>query len=428
MDAYDAMEVIGKGSFGVVRKIRRKSDGKILVWKEMNYGQMNEKEKQLLVSEVNILRELRHPHVVRYYDRMIDRSSTTIYIVMEHCEGGDLAGLIKKAKRERRQIDEDTVWKIFAQCLLALNECHNYTYHNPDGEGQGKNSRIVHRDLKPSNVFLDSNNNIKIGDFGLARILGNGSLARTNVGTPFYMSPEQVKELPYNEKTDIWSLGCLIYEMCALVPPFEAHNTLALATKIKIGRFPRLSSSYSEELNKATRIMLQVDTHRRPSVDELMSLPQVQLRLRERKITQQYNMIKKREEEVSRKESELKRREEALDSRERDIDRRERDLARMESAAKRPPLRNVGNHAPDYETTEPPKKSEEAKPDSLEARIQAFKQLHKEKEDKTADKMAELRKYTLQRARSMDYLANKNNGIPSSVADKENIGAQNAVM
>jgi NIMA (never in mitosis gene a)-related kinase len=91
MENYEKVSDIGKGSFGVVSKIRRKSDGRILVWKELNYGRMNEKEKQQLVSEVNILRELHHPNIVRYYDRIIDKEQSKIYIVMEYCERGDMA-------------------------------------------------------------------------------------------------------------------------------------------------------------------------------------------------------------------------------------------------------------------------------------------------------------------------------------------------
>ena len=96
---YEIIEQIGKGSFGKVHKIKRKQDGKILVWKEINYGQMSEREKQLLVSEVNILRELRHPNISRYYDRVIDKEKAKLYIVMEYCSGGDLAAIIRKRKR-----------------------------------------------------------------------------------------------------------------------------------------------------------------------------------------------------------------------------------------------------------------------------------------------------------------------------------------
>ena len=79
------------GSFGKVCKIKRKGDGKVMVWKEMNYARMGDKEKQQLVSEVNILKELNHPHIVKYYDRIIDKNNQKIYIIMEHCEKGDLA-------------------------------------------------------------------------------------------------------------------------------------------------------------------------------------------------------------------------------------------------------------------------------------------------------------------------------------------------
>jgi len=101
LDAYELLEQIGSGSFGSVWRLRRKADGKLLVWKEMNYGKMTEKEKQMLVSEVNILREFRHPNIVRYHDRIIDKEKMKIYIIMEFCDGGDLAALVKKLRRER---------------------------------------------------------------------------------------------------------------------------------------------------------------------------------------------------------------------------------------------------------------------------------------------------------------------------------------
>lgn len=99
MDKYEVLEKIGEGTFGRVFKIRRKADNRILVWKELNYARMSEKEKQMLVSEVNILRELRHPNITRYYDRIIDKESAKLFIVMEYCSGGDLGQQIKKAKK-----------------------------------------------------------------------------------------------------------------------------------------------------------------------------------------------------------------------------------------------------------------------------------------------------------------------------------------
>ncbi|KAJ3091927.1 hypothetical protein HK102_012483 [Quaeritorhiza haematococci] len=145
MDNYEPCEVIGSGSFGMIRKVRRKSDGKALARKEIDYRKMTEKEKRQLVAEVNILRELRHPNIVRYYERFVDRENCLIYIIMEYCEGGDLAGLIKRCKKEK--------------------------------------------DIKPDNVFLDGNNNVKLGDFGLSKIIENPEteFAKTYVGLVLVM-------------------------------------------------------------------------------------------------------------------------------------------------------------------------------------------------------------------------------------------------
>lgn len=103
--------------------------------------------------------------------------------------------------------------------------------------------------MKPGNIFLDGNHDVKLGDFGLARVMNSDSFyAQTHVGTPYYMSPEQINEQNYNEKSDIWSLGCIIYELAALRPPFKANNHLSLAIKIKAGKFDRIPSQYSDEL------------------------------------------------------------------------------------------------------------------------------------------------------------------------------------
>ncbi|XP_066034423.1 serine/threonine-protein kinase Nek2 isoform X3 [Chamaea fasciata] len=271
-DDYEVLLTIGAGSYGKCRKVRRKADGKILVWKELDYGMMTESEKQMLVSEVNLLRELRHPNIVRYYDRIVDRSSTTLYIVMEYCDGGDLASLIARSAKERHFLDESFILRVLTQLTLALKECHRRS----DG------GVTVHRDLKPANVFLDSKQNVKLGDFGLARILHHDtSFATTFVGTPYYMSPEQMNYMSYNEKSDIWSLGCLVYELCALSPPFTAYNQKDLAEKIREGRFRRIPYRYSDELNDLLKEMLNVKDYCRPSVENILQHPLIEERERE---------------------------------------------------------------------------------------------------------------------------------------------------
>ncbi|KAH0622725.1 hypothetical protein JD844_025271 [Phrynosoma platyrhinos] len=262
---YDVLLTIGAGSYGRCQKVRRKADGKVLVWKELDYGSMTESEKQMLVSEVNLLRELKHPNIVRYYDRIIDRTNTTLYIVMEYCEGGDLSTLIAKCTKERHYLDENFVLRVLTQLTLALKECHRRS----DG-----GHIVLHRDLKPANIFLDGKKNVKLGDFGLARILHHDtSFAKTFVGTPYYMSPEQINRISYNEKSDIWSLGCLLYELCALSPPFTAFNQKELAEKIREGKFRRIPYRYSDQLNELITKMLNLKDYCRPSVEEILHNP-----------------------------------------------------------------------------------------------------------------------------------------------------------
>lgn len=108
-------------------------------------------------------------------------------------------------------IPESLLWKIIGQIASALEYCHS------------RKNKILHWDLKPGNVFLDKYQNMKLGDFGLSRQMGDESIfAQTHVGTPYYMSPEQIMDQKYNEKSDIWSFGCVIYEIACLHPPFQA--------------------------------------------------------------------------------------------------------------------------------------------------------------------------------------------------------------
>ena len=154
----------------------------------------------------------------------------------------------------------DFIWKIFTQVLLAIHAIHNH-----------KEGKILHRDIKPSNIFLDKDNNIKLGDFGLSRELSvESKFAYSHVGTPYYMSPEQIDETKYNEKSDIWSLGCFLYELAALKPPFQARNQIQLAMRIKEGKVEKINKRYSEELWRVIIWMLNTNYEKRPSAEELL--------------------------------------------------------------------------------------------------------------------------------------------------------------
>ncbi|XP_026538854.1 serine/threonine-protein kinase Nek2 isoform X1 [Notechis scutatus] len=334
---YEVLFTIGAGSYGRCQKVRRKADGKVLVWKELDYGSMTESEKQMLVSEVNLLRELKHPNIVRYYDRIIDRTNTTLYIVMEYCECGDLASLIAKCTKERHYLDEAFVLRVLTQLTLALKECHRRS----DG-----GLIVLHRDLKPANIFLDGKKNVKLGDFGLARILHHDtSFAKTFVGTPYYMSPEQINRMSYNEKSDIWSLGCLLYELCALSPPFTAFNQKELAQKIREGKFRRIPYRYSEQLNELITKMLNLKDYCRPSVEEILQNPLIvdlvseeQVRILERKGRRSDQDKVERvsgtpSNELKLKEQQLQEKEKAIEEREHRLEQRERELCIRERLA-----------------------------------------------------------------------------------------------
>ena len=320
MENYEFVCQIGKGNFGRISKIIRKSDKKTLIWKELDYGQMSEKEKEQIVSEVNILRELKHPNIVRYYDRIIDKKHSRIYIIMEYCEGGDLNQLIKRCKKTGEYIAEDIIWKIFTQVLLAIHVIHNH-----------KEGKILHRDIKPSNIFLDKDNNVKLGDFGLSRELSDQSkFAYSHVGTPYYMSPEQIDETKYNEKSDIWSLGCFLYELTTFHPPFEAKNQIMLAMRIKSGKVEKINKRYSEELWRVITWMLTVDTNERPSSEDLLNIPEVCVRLREKRIKDTLYRLKIFEEKLNLKDKEQKDKESNLNEREKNLGIKEKELKQKE--------------------------------------------------------------------------------------------------
>lgn len=154
----------------------------------------------------------------------------------------------------------------------------------------------MHRDLKPGNIFLDSDYNVKLGDFGLSRVMSDESIfAYTNVGTPYYMSPEQINESKYNEKSDIWSLGCIIYELAALRAPFEATNHMQLANKIREGKVDRIPKLYSDELMSFIRLTMEQNYHKRPNCDTLLEqCDYIKIRVDSKRVDERFARVKRK--------------------------------------------------------------------------------------------------------------------------------------
>lgn len=256
MEKYQVIREIGRGSFGKVSKIMRKSDHKILIWKELKFMDISEKEKGFITNEINILKELDHPNIVKQYEVIKPPSNNKVYIVMEFCEGGDLDKLILKNKSEKKFVDENLIWDIIIQTLKALKYLH-------------VDKKVLHRDIKPSNLFLDKDYNIKLGDFGLSRKFFS-FYVNTILGTPLYMSPEILERRRYNEKSDIWSLGCTIYELATFNVPFEGSNINEIKIKTKTQKPKRINEKYSDDLWNFILKMLRYDIANRFSAEELI--------------------------------------------------------------------------------------------------------------------------------------------------------------
>jgi NIMA (never in mitosis gene a)-related kinase len=323
-DEYEALEVIGKGSFGTVRKVRRKSDGEILVRKEIEYTSMNAHERNQIISELRILRELNHEHIVKYYTHDHIMESKIIHIYMEYCDGGDLARVISNFKKSREQVPEEFVWQVLVQTLLALYRCHYgvdapkvnlFSEEEPEEPNINSDTVIIHRDIKPDNIFLlNEGKTVKVGDFGLAKMLtSQNDFAKTYVGTPYYMSPEVLMDNPYSPVCDIWSLGCVLFELCHLKPPFQAKTHLNLQAKIKQGVVPEIPSTYSIQLRSIIKQCITVDPEVRPTTYELLNSLAIkflrkELELKEvnRTLQEFQKQLLSKSEELDKKEARIK--------------------------------------------------------------------------------------------------------------------------
>lgn len=216
---FEFLNQLGKGSFGTVYRVKRISDGTIMVLKQINISQMSAQLRTAALNEVKILSSLDSPFIVKYYDSFIEKND--LNILMEYCDGGDLAQYLKQLSG--KPLVEPKIWKFFIQLCIGLDYLHQ--------------KKILHRDIKALNVFLTKDENVRIGDLGVAKVLADTTnFAHTMVGTPYYLSPEMAEEKPYNEKSDVWALGCVLYEMCTHRHPFEASNQAALFLKIIRGK------------------------------------------------------------------------------------------------------------------------------------------------------------------------------------------------
>eukprot|EP00292_Cryptomonas_paramecium_P009060 CAMPEP_0113693246 /NCGR_PEP_ID=MMETSP0038_2-20120614/19557_1 /TAXON_ID=2898 /ORGANISM="Cryptomonas paramecium" /LENGTH=257 /DNA_ID=CAMNT_0000615295 /DNA_START=175 /DNA_END=945 /DNA_ORIENTATION=+ /assembly_acc=CAM_ASM_000170 len=252
MEDYEVIKLLGKGSFGSVYLVKKAADRSMHVMKKISIQDMPPKEKKATEQECKVLQRLRHPGIVCYEDSFIHKNRQ-LCIVMAFCEGGDLATVIEK--RRMRYFPEAEVLSWLIQIGLALQYMHD--------------ERILHRDLKTQNIFLTRSNFIKLGDFGIAKVLeGTLEMAKTVIGTPYYMSPELFRNQAYSYKSDMWSLGCVLYEMVALRHAFEARDMNGLVQKIVRGAHGPIPPNASVDVRDLIKSLLSLNPRSRPSVTE----------------------------------------------------------------------------------------------------------------------------------------------------------------
>jgi len=264
-DQYRAMQVVGKGSYGVVRLLQRKTDKKLYVMKMVECKAESQEDA---LKEVDILNKLNHPNIVGFIENFFS-SKGELCIVMEYCDSGDLDGYINELKKNKKQMSADQCLDYFAQICMALQYLHE--------------NKILHRDLKPQNVFLSNQRRmVKLGDFGITKTLENSvAMAITRIGTPYYFSPELCRSKPYNNKSDVWALGVVTYQMMKLRLPFEARDMNELVHMVLNTKPAPPPSYFQKEFKQLVAGMLAKSPHHRPSVKQIMAQPLLQEKLKE---------------------------------------------------------------------------------------------------------------------------------------------------
>ena len=260
----DAGELLGRGKFSVVHRTRRRSDDLPVALKTIQIFEMGTKERHECMNEIRLLQQMQHPHIISYLDCKVERNELTV--VMELAEAGDLARYIAAAAEAGRPLGDKRAVSHFVQIADALAYMHE--------------RRVMHRDIKPANVFISSSGGseegdepvMKLGDLGLGRYFSSKTnVVNSFVGTPYYMSPECIQGGGYDFKSDIWSLGCLLYELATLRSPFSSAdlNFYVLGKRIMARKFEPMGD-IADSLVALVDTMLQVSATDRPTAAEVL--------------------------------------------------------------------------------------------------------------------------------------------------------------
>ncbi len=265
IENYVKIKTIGKGNYGKATLCKSILDNELYVLKSIKISKMTEEQISSAQMEVELLKNLKHPYIIRYISSIY--TSKSIVIVTEYAECGDIGRIVKIQKNLNTHLRIEVVMNWFVQICFAVKYLHD--------------RKVLHRDLKLSNIFVNSKGEIKLGDFGISKLLDSTSeLADTIIGTPYYLSPEICNKESYSYKSDIWSLGCLIYELLTNHHPFEGSNLKELCYKIlntdykSILYYRKLESDKKviQDLENSLACLLSKNQLERLEIDEVLEM------------------------------------------------------------------------------------------------------------------------------------------------------------
>ncbi|XP_036845083.1 probable serine/threonine-protein kinase DDB_G0284251 [Oncorhynchus mykiss] len=255
----NTQSVLKKKGYTILRKVENgvigtDKNGDQFVIKEikLNENSVMNSSAGDIIDEVETLLQINHPHISSHKNSFQDDES--YYVVMDHCDGGNLAQKIK----EGNPFSEEQIMDWFVKICMALKHVHELG--------------LLHRDLRPQNIFLTTFGTLCLGDFG--RVNENASQSESSKdGMLGYLGPEILTGGIYDTKSDIWSLGCVLYELCVLQSAFTAASTIELIPKILGGPYPSLPECFSPELHQVLCDIFQQEPTSRPSAGEILAKP-----------------------------------------------------------------------------------------------------------------------------------------------------------
>jgi len=260
-DHYRIGKMLGSGAFGEVRVCVHRESGAQRAVKVLRKSHMDDDEKKMLFNEINNLKDLDHPNILKMYEFFEDEKR--YYIVTDICKGGELFDEIVA----RGKFSEQDASMLVKQVLSCINYCHS--------------NKIVHRDLKPENILLEQNkefDQIKIIDFGTSLVFDENKKLDEKLGTPYYIAPEVLAK-NYGPKCDIWSCGVITYIVLSGIPPFNGASDQEIMKKVKLGKFSFQDAVWSQVSDEAKDFITQLltkDQDKRPSAEEALQHPWIQ--------------------------------------------------------------------------------------------------------------------------------------------------------